>query len=547
MRILHISDIQAGKFNILADIKKLKGEKDAQEFYKSIIDDLKFIFNEIHQEKPIDIIIISGDIASEGIEEDYIEVQNTLIKMMENVFIKSSNPIPKIHWIIAPGNHDIQWGLDERRFNEFIKFCKNNGFNSRFELDNPDSIVDLIPFRDETSDIQIEFLVLNSCLNIFDKPTRKNADLSKNYFYKFADLIGSPFFKILICHHRLIEIANFNHNHCLEELRKKNIILALVGDFHKSSNRVDEVNGIKIVTAGSLLAKNSERVSGVDIMNREFNLYDIDLKTGVVDYITFIKTLNWEQLKRDNINLPFGTKSAKPNEDKKKVITMLKEIEDIIHNDHPNEDIIVNYMKSDFYTYMRNQEWRKASNQIKYKLNNEIESITSILYRIIKLRSFKYFVEKLEPELNIKAPLVIDNYSIDPLALAVSMRRGLPSWRSSLIHQIEDYIDDLNFVSENLSKLISNKGILLFLFEDQRKRNAIFTSSLFKIYREEIIKNRLKINLKEDHQYKVEILEQTLVNISNQIKIEDLDMIYDLLNNIQNDLELLKREIELDT
>lgn len=63
MRILHISDIQEGRFGVKTDLKK-SYPKTWQEEYDNILDDLKTKFRSIHSQQPIDIIIISGDLAS---------------------------------------------------------------------------------------------------------------------------------------------------------------------------------------------------------------------------------------------------------------------------------------------------------------------------------------------------------------------------------------------------------------------------------------------------------------------------------------------------
>ncbi|KKL19862.1 hypothetical protein LCGC14_2461230, partial [marine sediment metagenome] len=162
-----------------------------------------------------------------------------------------------------------------------------------------------------------------------------------------------PLPKVIICHHRLIEITNYNHTHCLEELRENNVILALVGDFHKSQKRIDEINGIKVITAGSLLAKTSERVSGFDIMNREFNIYDLNIEKGIISYSTFIKTQDWEELKREKVDLPFGTKTLRNERENEIIISKLEQIEDKIHINNPTEEMIIEHMDSHFYDYMR--------------------------------------------------------------------------------------------------------------------------------------------------------------------------------------------------
>ncbi|MFW9971979.1 MAG: hypothetical protein ACFFDF_17450 [Candidatus Odinarchaeota archaeon] len=315
-----------------------------------------------------------------------------------------------------------------------------------------------------------------------------------------------------------------------------------MGDFHKSKNRVDEISGIKFITAGSLLAKTSERVSRFDVMNREFNVYEIDVETGILSYTTFIKTQNWEEIKREKVLLPFGKKELKNEKKTDKIISILEQIEDIIHRNHPTEEINLDYMNSYFYTYMRNKEYKKASNQINSKIENAIEKITQMEYRIIKLRAFISFVEKVEPQFNIKVPLMINDYQSSPLYLAVTARRELPSYRRSIFEKIKEQIEDLNFIFINLTSLLSEKGVLLFLTGQQQEESKVLISYL-RSYEEEKIKNYLKIDLEETRQFTAEELEKAMIDLYTKIKIEDLDKIYNFLNRIQNDLDQLRRKL----
>ncbi len=302
IRVLHISDIQEGYFGIKEDLKK-EDPENWQNKYNLLLNDLKNQFKKIHSERPVDIIVISGDLASKGIEDDYSNLTREFIPIMEEVFFLGNNPVPKNNWLLAPGNHDVHRGKNDDRFNEYISFCQQNGFHLRFELNNPFSIFDLISVTNESNNIKIEFLLCNSCLDIYDKDTGNQAKLSKDYFYHFEDNLDLHTLKILICHHRLIEISSNKRDHCLQELRDRNVLLALVGDFHESTKYVDKINGIKFISTGALLAKKSERMAGTDVINREFNVYDINLKERNIIWSTYIKSNRWEKIQRDEVNI----------------------------------------------------------------------------------------------------------------------------------------------------------------------------------------------------------------------------------------------------
>ena len=163
-----MSDIQEGFYGIKEDLKIEFPEK-WQSVYNAILNDLKVQFKKIHSEKPVDIIVISGDIASRGEKEEYSNLTQEYIPMMEEVFLEGENQVPKSNWLLPPGNHDLQWGKDIKRFNEYITFCQNNGFHLNFRINEPNSIFDLIHYEDGETGKIIDFVLLNSCLDIHNK------------------------------------------------------------------------------------------------------------------------------------------------------------------------------------------------------------------------------------------------------------------------------------------------------------------------------------------------------------------------------------------
>ncbi|GAG60553.1 unnamed protein product, partial [marine sediment metagenome] len=109
------------------------------------------------------------------------------------------------------------------------------------------------------------------------------------------------------CHHRLHEISE-NLDNALEELRARNIVLTLTGDIHKSQHNIDEINNIKCISSGALMANRSEREAGIDYIPRQFNIYDVDLGTGILYYSTYWKADVWEEMFQNTVKLPFGSK-----------------------------------------------------------------------------------------------------------------------------------------------------------------------------------------------------------------------------------------------
>ena len=136
---------------------------------------MKFKLDSIQKKNPIDIIIISGDLASKGLGIEYKQLSEEFIPMLEEIF----HNIPKENWLVVPGNHDIHRNKGKRRFDEFIKFCEDNGFNPQYKMGNPSTI-----FHSKIFKLSIEFILLNSCLEIYDKDTGKDANIPKDYFYK---------------------------------------------------------------------------------------------------------------------------------------------------------------------------------------------------------------------------------------------------------------------------------------------------------------------------------------------------------------------------
>ena len=82
LNILHISDIQEGRFGIKEDISRV------HEPYSNYLGDLKSKLEIIHRKNKIDILVISGDLASTGSKEEYDNLTNEFVPILNEIFLK---------------------------------------------------------------------------------------------------------------------------------------------------------------------------------------------------------------------------------------------------------------------------------------------------------------------------------------------------------------------------------------------------------------------------------------------------------------------------
>jgi tetratricopeptide (TPR) repeat protein len=299
LNILHISDIQEGRFGIKEDMSKV------DEVYSKFLVDLKNKLEIIHRTNKIDIIAISGDLASTGAKEEFDNLTDEFFPILNDVFLKGKTIVPKNRWIIVPGNHDVEWGKKEARFNNFIQFCIKNGYHT-YELNNPESVYTQTICREKNTGNILGIIGLNSCLEIQDEDTRNLSNISNFYFSEFSKDWDDEFReipKLMICHHTLHSIKGEKLDHALNTLRDNNLLITLAGDIHKSEPYADEINRIKCIPAGTISAKKEERQIGIDVISRQFNLVNLNLQTGYVKWYTHIFEGTWREIKNESFYL----------------------------------------------------------------------------------------------------------------------------------------------------------------------------------------------------------------------------------------------------
>ena len=126
MRIVHLSDLHISKENL----------NSLNQFYTTaLIKDLKIW----HAEKPIDLIILTGDLVDKGGEsfdpkENYYEIIKTsfISRILEELSLDKSR------FIIIPGNHDIvEAKIEDISEDGIQKFCDIDRIN-KYLIDNKD-------------------------------------------------------------------------------------------------------------------------------------------------------------------------------------------------------------------------------------------------------------------------------------------------------------------------------------------------------------------------------------------------------------------------
>jgi len=286
LNIIHLSDIQEGRFGIKEDIST------GSEGYYNYLSDLESKLEILHRKDKIDFVVISGDLASTGSKEEYDNLTQEFIPILNEIFLEGINVVPKHRWIIVPGNHDVEWDKADARYNNFIQFCQDNGFH-QYKLNDPEAIYSDIVCKEINTGNTFGIIGLNSCLEILDETSRNESNISKSYFSGFSKTWDNSFReipKLMVCHHML-------------HTRDNNVLLSLAGDIHKSDSHADEISKIRCIPAGTISASKSEREFGIDAVSRQFNLINLNLQSGYVKWYTYILEGTWREIKNESFYL----------------------------------------------------------------------------------------------------------------------------------------------------------------------------------------------------------------------------------------------------
>jgi 3',5'-cyclic AMP phosphodiesterase CpdA/CheY-like chemotaxis protein len=244
--ILHLSDIHFGRFH------GIPPELTIEDLIQPVIAD-------IQKAQPVDLIVVSGDLSSEGLDKEFVRSEKFLVQIAEVLGIGSERVV------IVPGNHDILRSLPkEQRFDPFVRFvsrfCSAPGvpgsarnryvelFDARRGLWNnigysSDSLFCVSVF-DELRTIVIGFNSVIADENHWNEAQISTAQLMRvSSTLKSLRQPQSDYLRVAVFHHHLVESPSFrkegepgrlirNQGFLLNHLISNGIKLILHGHTH---------------------------------------------------------------------------------------------------------------------------------------------------------------------------------------------------------------------------------------------------------------------------------------------------------------------------
>lgn len=136
MRILHISDFHLDKI-------------DRQDSIMHIVEPLINTINDFQEEKPIDLIIFTGDLINIG-GRNYSDITEAFMDCEEVLFepILKATKLNKDRIYFVPGNHDINRDLDTKRIEKGLEETLINQKEINTFFDEPEGINRILPFKE---------------------------------------------------------------------------------------------------------------------------------------------------------------------------------------------------------------------------------------------------------------------------------------------------------------------------------------------------------------------------------------------------------------
>jgi hypothetical protein len=221
---------------------------------------------------------------------------------------------------------------------------------------------------------------------------------------------------------------------------------------------------------------------------------------------------------------------------------ILTKISNKIHTTHPYDEILIRSMDESFNSYIKTKEWTKAKNQLIRKIDIEEKIIAELIQRIVSNDIYFRLNQKITSSKEDNPSVIEPDLTISPQNLALQVRRELPEYKITLLEKIKRFFFDLNFIAENITSLLNNNGIFIFLNKAQIQRAHPFREYI-KQFKSERLREKLKLNLKEIDTFDVNELEELLNRLCIQIDRNRFDQLRVFLQEINTVLENFKRDL----
>ena len=234
LSILHFTDLHFGECSMQKEERKTDDFDNYFVFLKKTIQDV------IKDEK-VGLAVISGDFCSKNHfflsdESKRKELPEYLIEFLE---IFSSSRVPLI---ISIGNHEINRDIDHHLYRtelflhlvDEIKRQFNSDFSNKFK----ENFINYKIFQD----LQVIIFSVDTTSNLNEKNNWEGASLNLRNVENFFEEIEQNgiklkgFKKIMVCHHPLNKIDNYEH--LLPSFIRDDIIYVLSGHVHDKKNQL---------------------------------------------------------------------------------------------------------------------------------------------------------------------------------------------------------------------------------------------------------------------------------------------------------------------
>jgi len=284
---IHLSDLHTVKSD-LCDVKK-EIEIEQEISFKILYNEINDII--MNNNINLDYLIITGDLASKGSEDDYLIVEKLLKQLKELTHVREI--------LIVPGNHDINRKViteNGKCFREYFdnnKKVKNfldssneekelvlrtmsNYFNFFNKLFSHLSILNFNRFS-YTLNInklnkKISFLGLNSTWLSLDDEDKEKLIIGKKQVARVLNESFDSEIKIILMHHPLEWIKYFERE-VVEELLYNNCNIILHGHLHD-----DEVSYYKMVNNTHIFRSGTCNL--IDENKYSYNIVSLNIKTN---------------------------------------------------------------------------------------------------------------------------------------------------------------------------------------------------------------------------------------------------------------------------
>ena len=457
LTILHFSDLHFGYFS------KFKNKPSTYiDCCKNILSEISKFFdnNDLDSGR---ILIISGDVGSKGLREDYVSERNLMnASSFLNIYFKEF--IPQ-HIFLVPGNHDLLWAgrqgaTKQKRFHEYYQFLKKLKVIKKIP-----EYYDRPHFWNKIPDLKAIIMGLNSCMyTSYSEDTKKGKYYENLQFRSYLNgekilntlqlipeiSFHEPYIRIAVLHHNIIQYegefvtiydGNKKPEFTLVERLSLDFHFDLIFHGHRHSKFFQQIEKACVIGAGSLLVEPSQRE------NRKNSFNIVQVQKGVVKsglhrfWMLNIKVIEFIINYDDDYSVKYSSSEEKEiirsityNEDKEKMVRVRKKLMEDPTNIEFAHSIII--------------AAKKLPNAQKYNFESQIRRDIQHIYDKIEDKTpiIESIFQKYRVLINERKPGTAKSYLIKSLSLIEKAKASIDIIQNKLDQEVaEKIVKDTQF------------------------------------------------------------------------------------------------------